>query len=147
MVTARRGRGAYPPRRMDITAVERSFAELLAAFGDLVVARAAGAPAEPTRRARQQRSSRRYRARRRAFDAALDALDDVAAATRTSGRWPTCAGVLAWLDEGEPTPGRATGDHGVDGRGPGDPAPRARVTRRYGAAAAAVPVGPSASTG
>src|SRR3954465_8187536 len=33
---------AYPPLRMDIAAVEQSFADLLAAFGDLVVARTAG---------------------------------------------------------------------------------------------------------
>ena len=43
MVTARGPRPSYPPGPWSITNVERSFGELLAAFGDLVVARTRGA--------------------------------------------------------------------------------------------------------
>lgn len=51
---------------MDVPAVERSFVDLLAAFGDLVVARTRGAPADPAGGSTRA-LARRYCARRRAF--------------------------------------------------------------------------------
>src|SRR6476469_98306 len=88
---------------MSITNVERSFGELLAAFGDLVVARTRGAPVDGASGSTPT-LARRYRARRRAFDRALDAVasgggdDDVRALANMRATLP-------WLDELEPTPG------------------------------------------
>jgi hypothetical protein len=48
--------------------VEDAFASLLAAFGDLLVARTRGEPAEP-RLGSTRALARRYRNRRRAFEA------------------------------------------------------------------------------
>ena len=80
---------------MSITNVERSFGELLAAFGDLVVARTRGAPVDAAGGSTRT-LARRYRARRRAFDRALDAVAasrPERVAVRTTMREPsrTCA--------------------------------------------------------
>src|SRR5258705_11103636 len=89
---------------MSITNVERSFGELLAAFGDLVVARTRGAPVDPasgTTRA----LARRYRARRRTFDGALDGVAGGEAAPGDAQAIANMRATLPWLDEREPTPG------------------------------------------
>src|SRR4051812_33799219 len=91
---------------MDITNVERSFGELLAAFGDLVVARTRGGPVDAAGPS-VVALARRYRTRRRAFDLALAALD----VEKPEGEGDEAAaldnirGTLPWLDEAEPTPG------------------------------------------
>ena len=125
---------------MNVAAVEQAFAELLAAVGDVVVARSRGAPADPaagTTRA----LARRYRARRRAFDRAIDALGDAPLEDEDARATANMRGALAWLDELEPTPGArpAAGDLG-------DEAPeirrlRADTLRRHGFAATSVRVG------
>jgi len=127
---------------MDIALVERSFGELLAAFGDLTVARSRGAPADPAAGSTTS-LVRRYRARRRAFAVAIDELTapfagvDSRAATNMRS-------TLEWLDELEPTPGvgAATGrESDVDGALVLSRA-RAALYRRYGQAAASIRVGP-----
>ena len=125
---------------MDIEALERSFAELLAAFGDVTVARSRGAPADPGVGSTTT-LVRGYRSRRRAFD---DALREPATTTPAAGddarAYANMVSSLAWLDDAEPTPGvRATADKGQE-----DPAvarARAALYRRYGEAAGAVRVG------
>src|SRR6476661_8595538 len=94
---------------MSITNVERSFGELLAAFGDLVVARTRGAPIDVAGGSTRT-LARRYRSRRRAFDRALDAVSGVSA--RAGGRanddvraLANMRATLPWLDELEATPG------------------------------------------
>src|SRR5262245_24824942 len=70
MVTARAiGRVSSGP--MGVAGVERAYGELLAAFGDLVVAETRGEPADPPSGSTLA-LRRRYRARRRAVGAALD---------------------------------------------------------------------------
>ncbi|MFL5674546.1 MAG: hypothetical protein ACJ779_06045 [Chloroflexota bacterium] len=122
---------------MDIAAVEQSFEDLLAAFGDLVVARTRGdAPGAPRT---VPVLVRRYRARRRAFATAFAEVD----ASRLRGEDVRAAenmrGTVAWLDDLEPTPGAAATasvSHDASVR-----RLRASVVRRYGAAAAAITVG------
>ena len=138
---------------MDITAVERSFGELLAAFGDIVVARTRGEPADPAGGSTTA-LVRRYRARRRAVD---DALDRPAVPRALAGEearvFANMRATLGWLDEFEPTPGvRAIEGGNVDaGRGldeadrAGEASvvsrARAALYRRYAAAAGAVRLG------
>jgi hypothetical protein len=115
---------------MGIATVERDFGELLAAFGDLVVAHALGRPADPDGPS-VRALSRRYRQRRRAFAVAFGAqgsgnTDEERRATAN------IRGALPWLDELERTPGVP--------RTPGQAEPEDRVTaaaraslyRRYG---------------
>ena len=122
---------------MSITNVERSFGELLAAFGDLVVARTRGEPvdaAEGSMRA----LARRYRTRRRAFDTALDA---VAAGPRGRGEdddaraLANMRATLPWLDEIEPTPGARPTEGGATDEDPAVARARGALYRRYGQAA------------
>src|SRR3954451_20407958 len=126
---------------MDIADVEQSFADLLAAFGDLVVARTAGDPGE--RGSRSTRALvRRYRERRRSFGRALPVLQETPLASADERAVANMRGVLDWLDDVEPTPGaRAEG-----ARSEADEAAirglRARVARRYGLAVGAVTFGP-----
>src|SRR5215471_19713608 len=58
---------------MDLAAVERAYGELLAAFGDLVVADTRGEPVDPAGGSIAT-LRRRYRAGRRQVEAGLDAL-------------------------------------------------------------------------
>jgi hypothetical protein len=150
---------------MDDAAVERSFGELLAAFGDLVVARTRGAPADPSRGSTRT-LVRRYRARRRAFDAALGGLAAGSSAGDDARALANMRASLEWLDEAEPMPrvrpagvgGARGGGAGGGGAGGGsaassvdagqadgdDPAvvrARAALYRRYGEAAGAVRFG------
>src|SRR5882757_3024720 len=97
---------------MDVAVMERSFAELLAAAGDLVVAQSRG-ELPGSARGSTLALTRRYRARRRAFDDALPSLasdrlvGDDARVSANMGK------VLEWLDERHPTPGVRSGtdDH------------------------------------
>ena len=144
MRTSPSGDGPRILVRMDIAVVERSFGELLAAFGDLVVARSRGAPADPAARSTAA-LVRRYRGRRRAFDAALDGLSAadtlVGDDARASANMRAC---LEWLDEAEPLP-PVRGRPGDEAAGPEarDVRARAALYRRYGEAAAAIRVGPA----
>lgn len=117
---------------MRITNVERSFGELLAAFGDLVVARTRGAPADMAGGSTRA-LARRYRARRRDFDRALYAVaaeteDDVQAVANMRATLP-------WLDELEPTPGARPTEGGATDEEPAVARARAALYRRYGQAA------------
>ena len=139
----------WPPRILrrawDMRSVERSFGELLAAFGDLVVARRRGAPADAAGEARSRRVVRRYRA------PATRVRGGARRARRPGRQWRrgparprrTCAATLAWLDELEPTPGARPADgRQLDRRRPGRRrALRAGLYRRYGAAAGAIRFG------
>jgi hypothetical protein len=130
---------------MDATAVERAFAELLGALGDVVVGRTGGTPAHPAPGSTAM-LVRRYRRRRRAFDDALDTLGAVEASGRPlhdedAPAITNMRAALAWLDELEPTPGvRALPGATVD-----EDAAVARLRRRtyraYGAATESVRVG------
>ena len=130
MVTARGGlRRVSSASHGHRRTVERSFGELLAAFGDLVVARSRGAPAEPPG-ARSRTLARRYRsaaARVRARrSTALAEPAHVAARRTTRAPSRTCAPRCAWLDELEPTPG-ARADRQAARPTRTRPSPRARA--------------------
>jgi hypothetical protein len=118
---------------MSITNVERSFGELLAAFGDVVVARTRGGPVDEASGSTAT-LARRYRARRRAFDGMLDAVtsggdhDDVRALANMRATLP-------WLDELEPTPGARSTEGGATDEEPAVARARTALYRRYGQAA------------
>jgi hypothetical protein len=126
---------------MDIAAVEQSFADLLAAFADLVVARTAGGGDDTG--ARSIRALvRRYRGRRRSCETQVLALGESSVDPADERALVNMRGVLDWLDELEPTPGvrsASAADTEVERVAIGRL--RARVTRRYGVAVAAVPFG------
>jgi hypothetical protein len=124
---------------MSITNVERSFGELLAAFGDLVVARTRGAPVE-TAGGSTRTLARRYRSRRRGFDRALDAVSGASAgegggADDDSRALANMRATLPWLDELEPTPGARPTEGGATDEAPAVVRARAALYRRYGQAA------------
>ncbi len=124
---------------MGIETVERSFAELLAALGDLVVAHTRGEPADPA--AGSARAlARRYRARRRAFDAVLDGARG-SVGVEAGRALANMRGALPWLDELEPTPGARPTPGGPSDEDPAIVALRAGLYRRYGRAAGAIRVG------
>jgi Peptidase family M3 len=127
---------------MDIAAVERSFGELLAALGDLVVARNHGEPAEPARGSTKA-LARRYRARRRRFDTELDALSGAALSDEDARAVATMRGVLDWLDDFEATAGARASEGGLASEGWAVARARAALYRRFGVAAGALRVGDS----
>ncbi len=126
---------------MDVASVERSFAELLAAAGDVVVAESRG-DLPGSARGSALALTRRYRSRRRAFDDGLLTL----ATGRFTGEDARVAAnmreVLEWLDELHPTPGArpVSGDQARERSA----VARARSTlyRRYGEAARSIRLGP-----
>ena len=126
---------------MDLAPVERSFGELLAAVGDIVVARSRGAP--PDRGGGSTSAlARRYRARRRAFDDALDALSAGDPPVGEDARAvANMRSALEWLDELEPTPGARPLAGGLTSEEPAIARARAALYRRYGEAVVAVRVG------
>ena len=126
---------------MSITNVERSFGELLAAFGDLVVARTRGAPVDPTGGSTRA-LARRYGARRRAFDGALDGVTvREAGAGGDAFALANMRATLPWLDELEPTPGARPTAGGATDEEPAVARARASLYRRYGEAAASLRFG------
>ena len=127
---------------MDIEAVERSFGELLAACGDLVVARSRGGPADPTRGSTRA-LARRYRAHRRRFDDEIRRLTDSRPGGEDARALANMRGALAWLDALEVTPGADAPAGGPANEGPAVARARATLYRRYGAAVGAVRVGAS----
>ena len=125
---------------MDIAAVERSFGELLAALGDVTVARTHGEPADPA--AGSTRAlARRYRARRRRFDDELDSVTHDQLTGEDARALANMRGALDWLDDFEPTPGARATDDGHASEGAAVRRARAALYRRYGTAAGAVLVG------
>src|SRR5687767_6584136 len=117
---------------MDITNVERSFGELLAAFGDLGVARTRGAPARAVGGSTRA-LARRYRARRRAFDVALDRVAGGSAGRKADARaLANMRATLPWLDDVEPTPGARPTPGGTTDEEPAVARSRAALYRRYG---------------
>ena len=131
---------------MDIAAVEQSFGELLAALGDIVVARTRGAPADPAGGSTTA-LARRYRLRRRRFGELLADVDDRALVGEDAQALANMRGSLDWIDPMEPTPGLpTTGSAGPLAGAPAGEAPavaraRAALVRRYGEAASSVRVG------
>ena len=125
---------------MDIAAAERSFGGLLAALGDLVVARSRGEPVDPASGSIRA-LARRYRARRRAFDWELDAVDRGRLGAEDARALTNMRGALEWLDELEPTPGARPSEVGIAGEDPSIARARVRLYRRYGEATASVRVG------
>jgi hypothetical protein len=124
---------------MDVAAVERSFGELLATFGDLVVARTRGAPADPSVGSSAS-LARPYRARRRALDGALEGVG--AAGTGDDGRAvANMRATIAWLDSLEPTPGARPTEGGATDDDPAIARARARLYRTFGQASEAIRVG------
>ena len=130
---------------MSITNVERSFGELLAAFGDLVVARTRGAPLDAAGGSTRT-LARRYRARRREFDRALHAI--AASAVGRGGGVDDDARALAnmratlpWLDELEATRGAQPTEGGATDEDPAVARARTRLYRRYGQAAGSLRFG------
>ncbi len=121
---------------MGITNVERSFGELLAAFGDLVVARTRGAPADSAGGSIRT-LARWYRARRRDFDHALDAVESgvTANADDDARALANMRATLPWLDELEPTPGARPTEGGATDEEPVVARARTTLYRRYGQAA------------
>jgi len=135
---------------MEIAVVEPSFGELLAAFGDLVVARTRGEPADRAGGSTPV-LERRYRARRRAFGEALHGSAVTTAVAGDDARaFATMQATLQRLDELEPMPrrGSVTSGHADEARG-GEEAgvdlavarARAALYRRYGEAADVVRIG------
>ena len=131
---------------MDIAAVEQSFGELLAALGDVVVARTRGAPADPAHGSTTA-LARRYRRRRRRFAELLAEVDDGALVGADARALANMRGSLDWIDPIEPTPGLPTsrsGSRPADAHPAEEPAlarARAALARRYGEAASSVRVG------
>jgi hypothetical protein len=126
---------------MDLATVERAFGELLAAVGDIVVARSRGAPAEPGGGSTRA-LARRYRARRRAFDDALEALGAADPPKGDNARaLANMRSALEWLDELEPTPGARPVTGGVASEDPATARARAALYRRYGEAVTSVRLG------
>jgi hypothetical protein len=124
---------------VDVTVVERSFGELLAAFGDLVVARTRGAPEEGTA-ASTATLTRRYRARRRAFDRML-ADGRAPAAGEDARAVANMLATLPWLDELEPTPGAHPTAGGSTDEDPATAHLRTALYRRFGEVADRVRIG------
>jgi hypothetical protein len=124
---------------MGLAEVERSYGELLAAFGDLVVARSQGEAASPPG-ASMAAVVRRYRSRRRAFGMAFaGSADPVPGAGEDARAWTTMRATLAWLDELEPTPGATALDRaGLVDDDPAVTRARGARYRRYGSAAGAI---------
>ena len=124
---------------MDVAPVERSFGELLAAFGDLYVARNRGEPADPACGSTLA-LARRYRARRRAFDAGLRAVDPIAAggSPDDARALANIRGALPWLDELEPTPGVDPTPGSAADEDPAVATARATLYRRFGEAASSI---------
>jgi hypothetical protein len=130
---------------MDLPAVERAYGELLAAFGDLVVAETRGEPVDPADGSIAA-LRRRYRARRRTVEAGLAGLDE----TGTAGdpgdarAVEVMHGVLPWFDEIEPPPARRGGSASRPPAAVVDPSEargRAALYGRYGEAATSIRVG------
>ena len=141
MVTAQREARRVSCEPMAVAGVERSFGELLAAFGDLVVARTRGAPADP-RGGSIVALARRYRARRRAFDGALDGIDGIARLAEDDARAvANMRATMPWLDELEPTPGSHPTTGGATDEDPAVARARAALYRRYGEAGDAIRIG------
>jgi hypothetical protein len=129
--------------RDGIEATERAFAGLLASFGDLVVARTRGAPADPASGSTRALAGR-YRRRRRAFDDVLASVgrDGPATAISTDGQaLDNMRAALEWLDELEPTPGATPTSGGGSDEDGSMRSLRATVYRRYGVAASSVRFG------
>jgi len=125
---------------MDLAAVERSFGELLAALGDIVVARSRGVPADPAGGSTAA-LARRYRARRRRFEGDLAELIDAGRSADDARALANMRGALGWLESLEPTPGLERSGAGPAAEDPAVERARAALYRRFGAAAGAIRVG------
>jgi hypothetical protein len=130
---------------MDLAAVEHAYGELLAAFGDLVVAETRGEPVDPSDGSIAT-LRRRYRSGRRRVEAALAALPatDDSAALDDVRAVEVMRGVLPWFDEIEPPPARRSRlvpDAPTATVGVAETRARAALYRRFGEAAASIPFG------
>jgi len=115
---------------VEVTVVERAFGELLAAFGDLVVARTRGSPEEGAS-VSTTTLARRYRGRRRAFDGMLEA--GLVPMTGEDARAiSNMRATLPWLDELEPTPGAHPTAGSATDEDPATAHLRTALYRRFG---------------
>ena len=103
MVTAQRN-GRVSSLPMGVTAVERSFGELLAALGDVVVARSRGGPVDPATGSTRALAGR-FRGRRRRFEAELTSIDEALLTADDARAVANMRAALGWVDTYEPTPG------------------------------------------
>ena len=130
---------------MDLPALERAYGELLAAFGDLVVAETRGAPVDPAGGSIAA-LRRRYRAGRRIVETGLAQLAEpgVDMEPGDARAIQVMCGVLPWFDEIEPPPARRTATRPDASTSTVDRAEargRAALYRRYGDAATSIRVG------
>jgi hypothetical protein len=128
--------------RDGIEATEAAFAGLLAAFGDLVVARTRGEPADPAGGSTRALAGR-YRRRRRDFDDILASTERTVTGATVVDRaaLDNMRAALEWLDELEPTPGAAPTTGGATDEDASIRSLRASMYRRYGVAASTIRVG------
>ena len=124
----------------DIEPIEDAFASLLSAFGDLVVARTRGEPAEP-HCGSMVALVRRYRSRRRAFDGLLAASSLMDREDADRAPLANMRAALEWMDELEPTPGATPSVGGGSDEDAATRSLRAAVYRRYGIAASRIRIG------
>ena len=118
--------------------MERAYGELLAAFGDLVVADTRGEPADPVAGSTLA-LRRRYRRRRREVGAALDELSGDRLPAAQARPVAVMRAVLGWLDEEQPLPEAGGGGAGAPSTAPDpDRARRRALYRRYGSAATSI---------
>ena len=125
---------------MDIAAVERSFGELRAALGDIVVARTRGAPADPASGSTAA-LARRYRRRRRRFAHEIAGVSPASLSGEDARAYANMRDSLDWIDGLEATPGAGRPDDVAPHEDPAVERARAALYRRYGLAVSAVRVG------
>jgi hypothetical protein len=125
---------------MEFAAVEQSFGELLAALGDVVVARSRGAPADPSNGSTRA-LVRRFRARRRRFARDLAGLDGTVLAGEDGRALANMRGALEWVDAFEATPGIAPPRDGAPEEEPEVGRSRVALYRRFGGAARSIRLG------
>jgi hypothetical protein len=125
---------------MELAAVEQAFGELLAALGDVVVARNHGQPADPPAGSTLA-LVRRFRARRRRFGHDLRSIDGVGLTGEDARALANMHAALEWVDALEPTPGMGAAGEGPPAEEPDLARARALLYRRYGEAARSIRVG------
>jgi len=123
-----------------IEVTEMAFAELGAAFGDLLVARSRGEPADPAKGSTRALAVR-YRRRRRDFDGSLAGTAVAAHDLEGSAALANMRAALEWFDELEETPGATPTEGGAGTDDATIRQLRAATYRRYARAAARIRLG------
>ena len=126
--------------RHGIEVTETAFADLAVSFGDLLVARSRGEPADEVAGSTRALAGR-YRRRRRDFDGVLDATEVGGGAPDDRAALENMRATLEWFDELEPTPGARPTAGGTAAEDAATRGLRATTYRRYGLAASRIRVG------